>query len=44
MGYGRALTAAVITFLAQMHPLIRPERSDLREEYIVFPSGRNDRL
>ncbi|QIX01223.1 hypothetical protein AMS68_006740 [Peltaster fructicola] len=27
-----------ITFLAQWHPLIVPERSDLRREFIIFPS------
>lgn len=30
---GRLLTIPVITFLAQWHPLIVPERSDLRPEF-----------
>jgi V-type H+-transporting ATPase subunit e len=32
---------AAITFLAQWHPLIAPERSDLRPEYNGGPVASN---
>lgn len=31
------LCVAAITFLAQWHPLINPERADLRPEYVNGP-------
>ena len=33
-----------ITFLAQWHPLIVPERSDLRPEYVNGPAKGSGRL